>query len=109
MKSDKTYLGHILDAIGQIENYTRIASREEFLENGMMHDAVIRQIEIIGEASNNVSAMLQEQHSEIPWGQIVGMRNRVVHAYFDIDLDIAWDIVESDLPVLKSQVQKLLE
>jgi uncharacterized protein with HEPN domain len=109
MKSDKTYLGHILDAIGQIENYTRIASREEFLENSMMHDAVIRQIEIIGEASHNVSAMLQEQHSEIPWGQIVGMRNRVVHAYFDIDLDIAWDIVKSDLPVLKSQVQKLLE
>jgi len=109
MKSDKTYLGHILDAIGWIENYTKTASRAEFLENGMMHDAVIRQIEIIGEASNNVSKKLREQHSEIPWGQIIGMRNRVVHAYFNIDLDVAWDIVQVDLPILKSQVQKLLE
>lgn len=88
IKSDQTYLGHILEAIERIEDYTKDASRAAFLENGMMHDAVIRQIEIIGEASNNISETLRENHTEIPWGQIIGMRNRVVHAYFDIDLDL---------------------
>jgi len=65
-------------------------------------------LEIVGEASRNVSEEFQEKYSEIPWGQIVAMRNRIIHEYFNINLEVAWDIVREDLPVLKQQVQKIL-
>lgn len=74
-----------------------------------MQDAVVRQLEIIGEASRNVSESFQEEHSDIPWGQIISLRNRIVHEYFEINLGIAWDIVQDDLPVLKRQIQQILD
>jgi uncharacterized protein with HEPN domain len=108
MKNNQTYLHHILDAIDRIETYMGSATLDDFHRNGMLHDAVLRQILIIGEASRNISDDFQSQHTEIPWGQVIGMRNRVVHAYFDIDLDIAWDVVQVDLPALRQQIQRLL-
>jgi uncharacterized protein with HEPN domain len=109
MKSDRTYLQHILDAIENVENYTRGATKKRFLDDGMMHDSVYFQIQIIGEASNNLSEDFLEKHPDIPWSQIIGMRNRIVHAYFQIDIEVAWDIVKKDIPILKKQIQKMLK
>ena len=100
-----TLLGDILDAIRRIESYTNGAGTEDFLENLMMQDAVMHQIEIIGEASNSISDEFQDMHSNLPWMQMRGIRNKIVHDYRGINLQIIWDTVRSDLPALKLQVQ----
>ncbi len=108
-KDDNVYLHHILDAILRIESYLSGVSKEQFLENGLLQDGVVRQLEVIGEASRNLSDEFQESHPEVPWGEIVGLRNRIVHAYFKIDFKVAWDIARDDLPSLKKQVSRFLE
>jgi uncharacterized protein with HEPN domain len=105
---DLTLLGDILDAILRVESYTHSATKEEFLENLMMQDAVMHQIEIIGEASNDVSEEFREAHSSLPWLQMRAIRNKIVHDYRGINLHIIWDTVKNDLPTLKAQVQSLL-
>lgn len=107
-KDDSVYLHHILDAIHRIETYTKGISKETYMQNGLLQDGVVRQLEIIGEASNNLSDEFQEKHSEIPWGQIISLRNRIIHAYFDINLEITWDIVRGDIPELKRQIERIL-
>lgn len=103
-----TYLGDILDAIKRIESYLRGVKKEEFLDNHMMQDAVMHQIEIIGEASNNVSDEFQEKHPELPWMEMRAIRNKIVHDYREINLNVIWDTAKNDLPLLKKQVRKLL-
>ncbi|MEW5939815.1 MAG: DUF86 domain-containing protein [Chloroflexota bacterium] len=107
-KDDTVYLQHILDAIHRIESYTQGVLKEKYLEDGLLQDGVVRQLEIIGQASVNLSDEFQEEHSYIPWGQIIGLRNRIVHAYFNINLDITWDIVQVDIPTLKRQIESIL-
>jgi uncharacterized protein with HEPN domain len=107
-KDDTVYLQHILDAILRIETYTHGVSKEEYLQDSLLQDGVVRQLEIIGEASTNLSQEFQDKYSEIPWGQIIGLRNRIVHAYFDINLDVTWDIVHGDIPELKKQIESIL-
>jgi uncharacterized protein with HEPN domain len=107
-KDDTVYLQHILDAIHRIETYTHGISKEKYLQDSLLQDGAVRQLEIIGEASTNLSQEFQEKHSEIPWGQIIGLRNRIVHAYFDINLDVTWDIVHGDIPELKKQIEHIL-
>jgi uncharacterized protein with HEPN domain len=82
--SDKVYLAHIRDAITQIEIYTADMSYDRFLQTKLVQDGVIRQLEIIGEASRNLSDDFRTQHSELPWPQIISLRNRLIHVYFDI-------------------------
>ena len=108
MRDDAVYLRHILDAIHRIETYIHGISKEKYMQEGLLQDGVVRQLEIIGEASNQLSDEFQEKHVEVPWGQIVGLRNRIVHAYFDINLEITWDIVHEDIPELKQQVEHIL-
>jgi uncharacterized protein with HEPN domain len=80
MKRDDTvYLHHILDAIESIEDYTGGMSENEFLSNSMAHDAVVRQIEIIGEAARNISDEFQGKHPKLPWAQMIGIRNKIAH------------------------------
>jgi uncharacterized protein with HEPN domain len=107
-RDDRVYLNHMLDAITQVETYLNSATKQQFIEENMLHDAVIRQLEIVGEASRNISEEIQEKYNLVPWGQIIAMRNRIVHAYFDVNLEIAWDIYTHDLPELKLQIQKIL-
>jgi uncharacterized protein with HEPN domain len=109
MKDDTVYLKHIDDALDQIETYLLGKSFEEFMDNKMLQDAVVRQLEIIGEATRNVSDDFRQRDRLIPWGQIIGMRNRIAHDYLNVDMEIVWDITSQDLPVLKSRVAKLLE
>ena len=108
MKDETVYLKHIADAIAPIEDYLHEKSFEEFTGNKMVQDAVVRQLEIIGAASRNLSADFRRLHSAVPWGQIVGMRNRIVHDYLNVDIEIVWDIVTHDLPVLKVRIADLL-
>jgi uncharacterized protein with HEPN domain len=106
---DRVFLRHIADAIVQIEAYTAGLSYAEFTQNRLVQDGVVRQLEVIGEASRNLSDELRSQHPNLPWKQIVGLRNRLIHAYFDINLGIIWDIVQADIPELKARVAEVLE
>lgn len=105
---DLALLGDILDAIDRIESYTYGVSKERFLENFMMQDAVMHQIEIVGEASNSISDKFQDDNPSLPWTQMRAIRNKIVHDYRGINLHIIWDTVNNDLPALKIQVKKLL-
>ena len=108
-KDDSVYLKHILDAISLIDEYVHGVSLEQFEQTNLIQDGVIRELEIIGEASRNLSNDLCQSHPETPWKQIIGLRNRVIHAYFEIDLLAVWEIVIEDLPTLKEQVEQILE
>ena len=106
---DLLLLNDILDAINRIESYVQGVNKETFFENLMMQDAVMHQIEIIGEASNRISDSLQDEHPELPWIQMRAIRNKIVHDYRGIELEIIWDTVSNNLPGLKTQVERLLE
>lgn len=106
------YLGHILKAIERIERYTDDMHEVAFLGNELVQDAVIRNIEIIGEASNNiqrVDAEFAARHEDIPWLVMYTMRNRVSHGYDKVDLEIVWKMIQSDLPGLYAQIQGALD
>ena len=108
-RDDTVYLYHILDAIGLIEEYTEGMSENEFLANSMAHDAVVRQIEIIGEAARNVSDEFQEKHSTVPWLKMIGIRNKIIHEYFNVNYAIVWDTIKDDLPRLKNSIKKIIK
>lgn len=109
MKDETVYLRHIGDAIQQIESYTAGLSRKEFFAERMVQDAVVRQLEIIGEASRQLSDDLRTQHDHIPWRAMIGMRNRIAHEYLNLDLQVIWEVVKHDLPTLKTQIDRILE
>ena len=104
------YLGHILKAIERIDRYTAEMDEFAFLANELVQDAVIRNIEIIGEASNNIQRAAPEfaaLHDEIPWLVMYTMRNRVSHGYDKVDMEIVWRTVKSDLPILQAQMKNV--
>ena len=101
---DKIRLMHILDAIEEIESYISQVDFDVFMENSMMRFACIKQMEIIGEASNHISTETKERFSTIEWAQIVGMRNVFVHEYFGVDSSLVWEIIKNDLPELKTKI-----
>lgn len=102
---DLTYLRHIRDAIYRIEEYVQDVSREEFFNDQMRQDAVIRQLIIIGEAAGELSEQLRETYTSIPWADVYGMRNKLVHDYFGVDLDAVWDTVRRDFHPLLQAVE----
>ncbi len=104
---DKQRLGHILDAITEIESYIANADLPSFLSNSMMRFASIKQIEIVGEAANYITQETKDQFSDIEWRQITGMRHILVHEYFGIDANLVWQIIINDIPVLKSSIEKI--
>ena len=106
---DKVRLNHILDAILEVEKYLIDADFEIFLENSMMRFACIKQMEIIGEASNHISEDVKIKFSEIEWAQIIGMRNVFVHEYFGVDIRLVWEIIKNDLPELKFKIIAIIE
>jgi uncharacterized protein with HEPN domain len=105
MKKDTIYLHHILDAIERIEEYTLELSFNEFMENYLVQDGVIRQIEIIGEATKKLSAEIKENIPGIPWKDITGMRDKLIHDYMGVDIDAVWDTVVKDIPDLKKKLK----
>jgi len=108
-KDDSIYLEHILISIKDIERFIKDLKYEDFVKDYKLQLALFRLIEIIGEASIKISAPLKDKYSEIPWIDIKGLRNRLVHDYFNIRIDIIWDALNTDIPKLKSQIKKILE
>lgn len=101
---DKIRLQHVVDAIIEIESYTENVDLKAFENNSMMRFACIKQMEIIGEASNHISEATKNRFPDIEWAQIVGMRNVFVHEYFGIDSSLAWEIIQNDIPKLKQRI-----
>ena len=91
----------MLDSIDAIESYTEDVSERTFQDDSLIQDGVIRQFEILGEAAKQVSTETREQHDEIPWQDIAGMRDKLIHGYFGVDIDVVWKTVEEDVPHLK--------
>jgi len=108
MKHDLVYLRHMLEAIEKIERYLTGTDYEAFSQNDMVVDSVVRELEIIGEAARNLSAPFIEAHPALPWRRMTAMRNVLIHQYFGVNLKVVWDTCHSNLPQLKSFVQKLL-
>ena len=102
------YLKHILDSIADIEGSVKNLSKEEFKRSKDIKDATVRRIEIIGEAVKNISKEFKQKYPEIEWVKIAGARDIMIHAYFNIDLDIVWDIVKKDIPDLKEKIRVIL-
>jgi uncharacterized protein with HEPN domain len=108
-KDDTVYLKHILDAIDLIGSYLKGKSYEDFTDSRMLQDAVIREIEIIGEAAKNLSVKFRNKYSEMPWKQMAGMRDKLIHEYFGVDLGAVWDTATKDIPLLKGKLQEILK
>jgi uncharacterized protein with HEPN domain len=108
VKGDQLYLRHILDAVEKIENYTAVG-RDAFLAHSHWQDAVVRQLEIIGEAAKRLSKTLTIQHDDVPWRRIAGLRDVLIHDYMGVDINAVWEITQKNLPFLKSRVIAILE
>lgn len=105
---DRNYLQHMLAAIDLVLKFTSDLSYEEFEKNDMALAAAVREIEVIGEASYKLSDAFQEAHPDIPWHAMRGMRNHLIHGYFDIDIKLVWQTAKERLPELKEYIQKIL-
>jgi len=108
MSRDDAYLFDILESSRTAIEYMRGKTWEEFSKNPLLQDAVVRRLEIIGEASGRVSNETQKKYSQLPWQAMKGTRNRVIHEYDSIELDIIWDITQQDLPLLVSELEKII-
>jgi uncharacterized protein with HEPN domain len=106
VKDERTYLLHAIAAIDAIQSYT-IGGREAFFSDGKTQDAVIRNIEIIGQAIKGISGDTRALDMAVPWRQIAGMRDKLIHEYFGVDLALVWDVVERELPDLRPRLEGL--
>jgi len=107
MKDDKLYLIHIAECIDRIESYTRGMAKETFLASSMVQDAVIRNLQTLSESTQRLSARAKEGQPVIDRRKIAGVRNILVHDYLGVDLEKVWNIVQNDLPVLKSTISQM--
>ena len=107
MKDDRVYLQHIRDALDDIATYASTGPDAFFAER-MRQDATLRKLQVIGEAVKSLSDTAKSQQPQIPWKQIAGLRDKVIHDYFGVNLDIVWAVVEKDLPALRTAIDQLL-
>ncbi len=108
-KNELIFIGHIQDSIKNIEDFMSGVSKDHFLKDKEKQYAVIRAIEIIGEATKNLSSNFRKKYSDIPWMKIAGMRDRLIHHYFGVNLERVWEVVKIEAPKLKKQIQNILE
>jgi uncharacterized protein with HEPN domain len=107
-KDNLVYIHHILDAIEQLEIYLANVDFEIFSSNNMLFDAVVRQLEIIGEASNKIEDEFQKQYPDVPWRKVIGTRNLIIHEYFGINKKVIWDACKNDIPKLKKIILQII-
>jgi uncharacterized protein with HEPN domain len=108
MKNSLFYVEHIRDAINAIEEYVTNADFENFSANRLLFDAVVRELEIIGEAANSISKDFQDRYPDIPWRKIIGTRNKIAHEYFSLSKKTVWETCQNDLPELKKIIQEII-
>ncbi len=110
MKKDpKIFIEHILESIEDIEKYTKGQTKEKFSKAKMMQDAVMRKLEVIGEAVKNLSAAFKKKYPKIAWREIAGMRDILIHEYFGVNINIVWSTVRKDIPKFKKEMEGLVE
>jgi uncharacterized protein with HEPN domain len=107
-RRDLDFLGDIREAIYRIMAYTAGMTYEQFLKDGKTQDAVVRNLEVIGEATKNLSDRLRNGHPQIPWKDLAGVRDKMIPHYFGVNYEIVWTIAEAELPDLASQIENLL-
>ena len=108
MREPSERLRDILEAINQIERYS-VQGRDAFEENELIQSWFIRHLQIIGESARSLPSDFRDNHPDIPWSKIIGMRHILVHDYFRIDKDLVWDVVKTDLPELMTKINHILE
>ncbi|KAF5421314.1 MAG: putative conserved protein, contains HEPN domain [Candidatus Methanocomedens sp.] len=106
-KEPEVFIEHILESIELIENYTANKTISDFIESVQLQDSIIRRIEIIGEAVKNLPAEVKSNYPDVPWKNIAGMRDVLIHKYFGIDLELTWQVVQNDIPDLKRENLKI--
>lgn len=110
MKRDvKLFLEDIIEQINLIENSTAGVRKNEFLKNKDLQDATVRRLEVIGEATKNIPESIREKYPEIEWKKIAGIRDIIIHAYFELDLDLIWGVIQNKLSDLKKKIEIILE
>lgn len=107
MTGDQLYVRHILDAIEKIESYVSVG-RDLFLAASHWQDAVIRRLEIIGEATKRLSPEVRSRHATVPWRRIAGLRDVLIHGYMHVDVQALWEVTQKDMPALKTEVLAIL-
>lgn len=108
MRDDRERLLDIAEAIERIEKYAS-EGREAFEDDELIQNWILHHLQLIGEAARAISDELKDEHDEMPWQQIVGMRHILVHRYFEVDTDLIWSVVEDDVPALKQQIELILK
>lgn len=108
-RDDRDYLEDIVEAIERIQIYVEGFSYDRFVQDTKTQDAVIRNLEVIGEAAKQVSDTLREQRPEIPWREVCGVRDKLIHHYFGINFETLWQIIETDLAPVLSQIRDILQ
>ncbi len=108
-KDYSIFLEHILESIKDIESYSEGISKNKFFANKQLQDAIIRRIEIIGEAAKNISDDVKKRYPDVSWNEVVGTRDIFIHHYFGVDLEIVWNIMKIDLPDLKKKIKNIME
>lgn len=106
-KEDVVRMHHILDAAKEAVSFAQNKTRKSLDKNRMLVLSLVKDVEIIGEAATSVSKECREKYAEIPWRSLIGMRNRLIHAYFDINLDVVWQTVTEDIPTLIAALEKI--
>jgi len=109
MKDEKIFLNHILENIDNVEEFSKGLSKKDFDNNKLKQMAIVRCIEVIGEATKNLPIGFANKYSEIEWNKIAGMRDKLIHHYFGVDLDKIWEVIKKDLPILKREIEKILK
>ncbi len=107
-KNNLVYVDDILSAIKKINKYCKNVKKDSFMKNELLMDAVVRNLEIIGEASSKLAASFKKKHGKVEWRKIIGMRNRIIHAYDTVNFEIVWNVVKEDLPALKEKLKKII-
>ena len=108
-KRDRVRLRHILESALLISRWLEGVEKDRFLKDELLQEAVIRRLEVIGEAAKNVSPELKERYPEVPWKEISGMRDVLVHEYFGVDLEQVWETASQEVPGLARQIEDILE